>query len=108
MIEIQVFRAEGKVISFEVNGHANFANYGNDIVCAAVSVIAQTAVGAMQEIIGACDYTIRDGYLRCSISKDISKEKKEAAAIIMESMIVGFYQIHKEYTQYVFIQVKEV
>ena len=42
MIKIKV---KGKII--EVTGHANFADYGKDIVCASVSSIITTTINAI-------------------------------------------------------------
>lgn len=109
MIEIVVFRKKGGVVAFEVSGHANYAKKGSDIVCAAVSVLAQTAVGAMQEIVGDCEYEIKqDGYLRCAIPGNIGEQLKEKAQLILETMVIGFYQIEMEYKKFVSIRVKEV
>lgn len=108
MIKIEVFRKDGKILSFEVNGHAGYAARGKDIVCAAVSVLAQTAAGAMQEIAGLCDYSIRDGHLKCEIPSTLTENNRKKAEIIMETIIVGFIQIQMEYKKFVRIQVKEV
>lgn len=43
---IEIYLTNG---SIEIDGHADYAEYGNDIVCAAVSAILQTAqLGLMQ------------------------------------------------------------
>ncbi len=37
MIRADFYKREGEFFSFKVNGHADFSEYGNDIVCASVS-----------------------------------------------------------------------
>ena len=50
MIKINVVRDnKNNIQKFTVKGHAGFSEYGSDIVCAAISAIACTAVGAMKE-----------------------------------------------------------
>lgn len=39
MTEVLVKRSNNNYHSIEISGHANFSNYGNDIVCAAISSI---------------------------------------------------------------------
>ena len=43
MTEITVFLKDGKPIGFDAHGHTGYAECGEDIVCAAVSAITQTA-----------------------------------------------------------------
>ena len=43
MTEITVFLKGGKPIGFDAHGHTGYAECGEDIVCAAVSAITQTA-----------------------------------------------------------------
>lgn len=45
MVNIKIFRDQtGLICEYSVAGHANTAGYGQDIVCAGVSVLTQTAV----------------------------------------------------------------
>ena len=39
---------DGWIESFCASGHAGYAADGPDIICAAVSVLAQTAIGSLQ------------------------------------------------------------
>ena len=53
---------------FTVEGHADFKPKGEDIVCAAVSVLTQTALLGLGKYIPDTDYTIDDtGYLTCTL-----------------------------------------
>ena len=45
-----------------VSGHANYAPHGQDIVCAAVSVLAQTLIASIEELTAdSIDYEIDSG-----------------------------------------------
>ena len=48
MIKVTIDMSEG--ISIKTTGHANYAPYGEDIVCAGVSAILQTAVLGLENI----------------------------------------------------------
>jgi uncharacterized protein YsxB (DUF464 family) len=49
MISITINRTESDSIqSFEISGHAFFANRGKDIVCAGVSAVSVGAINAVQ------------------------------------------------------------
>ena len=39
---------DGWIETFSASGHAGYAADGPDIICAAISVLAQTAIGSLQ------------------------------------------------------------
>lgn len=47
MIKVKVSDREGKIDSIIITGHADYAEYGKDIVCSAVSSIVITTVNAI-------------------------------------------------------------
>ena len=52
MINAKVFWQGKRLIGFDIRGHADYAPHGEDIVCAAVSVLAITAVNSLLEQVG--------------------------------------------------------
>lgn len=109
-ISIEINRdKEGFIWQFTVKGHAGFDKLGKDIVCAAVSVTAYTAVGALEELAGLKDfYSIKDGYMLCSIPDNLSAESKEVVSVIMKTTVIGFKQIELSYRKYVSVLDEEV
>ena len=49
MTSITVSKADGHII-IDVNGHANYNEYGKDIVCAGVSAIVQTTILGLEAL----------------------------------------------------------
>lgn len=47
MIKIKVLYKDDKIESISIKGHANFADFGKDIVCASTSSIVITSVNAI-------------------------------------------------------------
>ncbi len=43
----------GLLVGFRIRGHAGFAEYGQDIVCAGASAIAQAAVLGLKDTLGS-------------------------------------------------------
>lgn len=62
-MKIHICKKDGKV-SIDVCGHANYDEYGKDIVCAGVSAIVQTAILGLDAI--ATSYP---GYVKIIESK---------------------------------------
>ena len=50
MTAIIVEKANGKILSVEASGHTGYAESGEDIVCAALSAIIQTAALGLTEV----------------------------------------------------------
>lgn len=110
MIKVNVVRdKEGFIWQFSVKGHAGFDKLGKDIVCAAVSVTAYNAVGALEELAGLKNfYSEKDGFMLCSIPLSLSLDKKETVKVILETTVIGFKQIELSYRKYVSVLDEEV
>lgn len=52
MIEAAFHRKAGVLCGFSIQGHAGYAAYGQDIVCASVSSAAQLTANGITEILG--------------------------------------------------------
>lgn len=110
MIKISIVRDKtGFITQFVIKGHAGFAGKGNDIVCAAVSAVAYTAVGSLGDLAGIENcYREKDGYMFCCIPGDITYEQKHIAGIILETAAIGLKQIENSYRKYVLVVDEEV
>jgi uncharacterized protein YsxB (DUF464 family) len=87
---------------YVVEGHAEMAEPGYDVVCAAVSVLTQTALlGLDTYLTQKPKWKIEDhGYLECWLPDNLSNEERRAAQIIIHTMELGLYSIEKEYRKY--------
>jgi uncharacterized protein YsxB (DUF464 family) len=90
------FNAEDDEFELKVNGHANYSNNGNDIVCAAASTIVYTLLGYLNNVdeVNDLDYIDRSGdfSLVCS-----GQGERIKAAIDMA--LIGFLQLEHTYPQ---------
>ena len=93
MIEIRIFsQTDGKISGFSVTGHSGTAERGQDIVCAGVSSLTQTALlGIMEYLHREVDYDIASGKLTVRL-KSAPDDLTEA---IMQSMLLGLIEIQK-------------
>lgn len=96
--ELLLDRESGEV-EFRVEGHSAFGSKGNDIVCAAVSVLVQTSVIAINRV-ARVNQSIEqeEGFLRSVI--DISRVKTgrlEALRNILATMVLGLNEIVRAY-----------
>jgi len=102
MIKVEIRRSpEGEIISFLTKGHAGYLPRGEDIVCAAVSALVQTAVLGLIHNLGLePKVEIKEGYLYCLLPLDLEGEKRHDADLILEVMLTGLKEIVKEHPKY--------
>lgn len=88
----------GRIVSFAMTGHSGYATKGQDIICAGVSAVAQTAIGSLQELAGMNpDYNLEDGYIACRVMYPENAELALIGASLMESVRIGCMQIQDSY-----------
>ena len=96
MIKISVAKKNGVYRSFKCSGHAGFAEYGNDVVCAAVSMLVINTVNAIDELTGC----------RISLDENDSENGKlaisfpdgtdEKAGVLMDAMVLGLQGVEEQ------------
>lgn len=107
MIRITFFLQQGnKIKRFSVTGHANFSRHGEDIVCAAVSAIAQTAVIGLQNNFGeSVEVEQQEGRLICVIP-ELKPEEEIVADAIIKTMFWGLRSIEEQYGEHIHLKIE--
>ena len=94
------YTAEGNVHTLAVNGHARYAEYGKDIVCAGVSSLVQALIGYAENhphIIECISIEDGDVLISCNGGTEI------AAVFYMTA--IGLEQISNQYPAHVQIDI---
>ncbi|HNV34221.1 MAG TPA: ribosomal-processing cysteine protease Prp [Bacillota bacterium] len=98
MIKVWVLKDGKRTVSYRVEGHAGWADYGNDIVCAAVSAIVIGAENGLCEIAGAVEKaTSKDGYLEVELKRVLDERSSIQAEAIIGTMVVTLKAIAGQY-----------
>lgn len=76
-----------------VDGHANYAETGKDVVCAAVSVLAQNLIKSITNLTrDVIKYQIKPGHI------DIEYENlSERGKVLVDSFFIGIISIQESY-----------
>lgn len=93
MITVKLFVKDGKVIGVRSSGHSGLGNSGNDILCAAVSTLVQTAYLAISDIYGEVAYQKCDGFFEFNVPEGHDAE------VIIRAMQVGLQDLSSGYPQ---------
>ena len=83
-----------------ISGHAGYAEKGKDIVCAGVTALAQTLVGAITSLTIDKPAYILDPGVFIIETKSLSEKSK----ILIDSFFIGICQIIREFPDYIQIQ----
>lgn len=109
MIQAVIYKnAQGVIQGFKIKGHAQYSEPGSDIVCSAVSAIAFTALGGMDELAGFQSFKQKDGLITCFIPNNLTTEQFKVTEIILKTMDIGLRQIEADYSQYIRVRYEEV
>ncbi|MBR6222481.1 MAG: ribosomal-processing cysteine protease Prp [Lachnospiraceae bacterium] len=108
MIDVTFFKNSNEEFTgFRFSGHADFADRGEDVVCAGVSALVFNTVNSIEALTE--DHTKLDmkdeGFIDFRLTSDIS----EATRILLKSLYIGVSGISEDYgTDFVKIHFKEV
>lgn len=108
MTSVIVTMAHGKIVSVEASGHTGYAESGEDIVCAALSAIVQTAAMGIIEVAGIDARIVRndeDGYFKLTLPA-LSEGKRRDADLILETALRGIADVSQSYPDFIDLEVK--
>ncbi|WIV10611.1 ribosomal-processing cysteine protease Prp [Proteiniborus sp. MB09-C3] len=104
----------GSIVEYEIKGHTGYGAFGEDILCASISILSQTALISLNEVCGIKEndifYSIDDkrGYLKVSIPFELPREQREKADIVLKTMEVGLKGLIDIYPDYITLKYREV
>lgn len=104
MIQVQTVKENGHYKKFIIDGHAGYAEKGEDIVCAAVSALVINTINSIEEFTEdafTCD--CRDGMIQnWEFTSSVSPETE----LLMDSLMLGLANIRKSYSEK-YLKIKE-
>ena len=109
MIKVTIIKDRSDHIhSFEMSGHANFAEHGKDLVCAAATAVSFGAVNAIISLTSETPEIQQGadgGYLKVEFPE--SQKHDEKIQLIVQAMIVSLQTIEQDYGQHIKIIFKK-
>ena len=99
MISVNVSFMGKDVKSLTVSGHANYDEYGKDIVCAGVSAIVTGGINALEPHIKNIDIINESNKLGVIVI-----ESNEVIQVILNTMLIQLETIENSYKKYIKIK----
>ena len=79
---------------FECSGHAEYAEKGQDVICAAVSTLVINTANCIEQF---CDCKFKSSMNNNVIVFEFSDTPDDKAKLLMDAMVFGLKNIQKEY-----------
>ena len=99
MISVNVTFIGSDVKSLTVSGHANYDEYGKDIVCAGVSAIVTGGINALEPYLKNIEIINESNKLGVIVI-----ESNEVIQVILNTMLVQLETIENSYKKYIKIK----
>lgn len=110
MIQVIIEReTTNRIQAFQMDGHADYAEHGKDLVCAAASAVSFGAVNALfalTTIEPVINQSSDGGFLRIDLPAGTDHDADARAQLLLEGMVVSLQTIEREYGQYIKITFK--
>lgn len=108
MINITFYSKNNHYIGYAVSGHAMYGEYGQDIVCAAISVLAINTANSIetftQDEFEHVDYEDK-AYMSLVMTQTVSRD----TILLLNAMYLGVKSIEEEYgNEYIHLEIEEV
>ena len=86
-----------------MSGHADFAEHGQDLVCAGASAVSFGAVNAIMELTGIEPEIEQgsSGFLKVVFPAGLDEKTDEQVQLLVRGMIVSLKTIEHDYGQYI-------
>ncbi len=111
MTKVTIFKKNLKIFEVECDGHTNYGEKGEDIVCASLSSIVQTAALGLLMVAEMPLKMKRDdeaGYLKFSLPDNLSEKQEIQAAAILDTMVCGISDLYETFSDYIELEVKNL
>ena len=111
MTKVEVFKKDGKIVKLTANGHSGYGAYGEDVVCAGVSSIIQTAMLGLLSVVKVNDCIKKDeenAIMEINLPENLPSDKMHDAQIVLETMMCGISDLHIGFSDFIELEVKQL
>jgi uncharacterized protein YsxB (DUF464 family) len=99
MINVSIYKnAESLVTGYKLSGHADYSEYGSDIVCAAVSALVINTINSIENFTSdrfTLDQDEKKGFIEFHVVSPMSSN----CNLLLNSLVLGLMGIAEEYTE---------
>ena len=108
MTTVEVIRQSGHIVSLTADGHTGYGVEGEDIVCAALSSIIQTALLGLMQAAGInvkFERRDEDGFLSFNLP-ELDNIARRDADMILDTMLLGISDLYDSFSDFIELIIK--
>ena len=102
MTQITVKKKSGRIVAISCDGHTGYGIAGEDIVCAALSSIVQTAILGLLGVVGD-----KKGFISAELPGKMTEKQKVQSAAILDTCLLGISDLYEGYSDFINLEVLE-
>ena len=109
MTNVKVTKKNGHITMLECDGHTGYGVEGEDIVCAALSSVVQTAALGLMSVVGININLERDdsrGYLKFEIPEGLNQTEQLQVDAILNTMLCGIGDLNQGFSDFIELEVR--
>ena len=109
MINVSIYKnAEDLITGFKVSGHADYAEYGSDVVCAAVSALVINTINSIESFTSD-KFHLNEDEKKGIIELHVVSPMSNNSNLLLSSLVLGLSGIEADYsTKYIRITQENV
>lgn len=108
MTDITITRKDNSIVEVNASGHTGYGESGEDIVCAGVSTLIQSALLGLLQVVGInVKFTVNEetGSLRFTLPQNLTEAERHDADIVLNTMLCGLRDFYTEYSDFINLEV---
>ena len=108
MTNVTIEKKGNSIKKITCDGHTNYGEKGEDIVCSALSSIVQTALMGILIVAGVNAKTKRnddDGFLSIEIPSGLDENTQHDVDVITKTMLLGISDLNEVFSDYIELEV---
>lgn len=108
MTNVTIEKKGNNIKKITCDGHTNYGEKGEDIVCSALSSIVQTALMGILIVAGVNAKTKRnddDGFLSIEIPSGLDENTQHDVDVITKTMLLGISDLNEGFSDYIELEV---
>ncbi len=109
MTIVKIQRKNSHIVSVECDGHTNYGEKGEDIVCAALSSVVQTATLGLMSVVGInlqYERNEKRGYMKIVMPENLTELEQIKADAILDTMLCGISDLNEGFSDFIELEVK--
>ncbi len=108
MTDIKLKRINNSIVEVTASGHTGYGESGEDIVCAGLSTLIQSALLGLLSVAKInVKYVVDEGTgsLRFTLPEALTEQERHDADVILNTMLCGINDFYTEYSDYINLEV---